>query len=483
MYNTRSRAKKSIDTSWNVEEVEETSKRKSYKTMYYDKLEKDNEFYQELIKNQLIDTDYVPPDDDDDENIFSLLFSNSNVEKDKKEILKEFKQDMKKMKVNKTKKRKMIQEYKKLLKEEEKSEEISEKVKLFSSNLPYDLKKTVYQKIKILDNTSIISSDYSKLKYWLNDFFRIPFNLFSTLPKIDNYSEYILEARDKFDRYIYNNINVKNEFLQLIGQWITNPNSKGLSIGLKGPPGCGKTSISLALSDILQKPIDFIPLGCVNDSSYFVGHNYTYEGSQCGRIVNTLIQKQCMNPIFYFDELDKIFSNNDKQQKISNILIHLTDFTQNHQFNDSYYNGIPFDLSQCIFIFSFNDENIIDPIIKNRLKIIEMDVLHKQDKIKIVKEYVIPKYIQNINLTETVIFPDDVLMYILNEYTEKEEGVRNFKKNIETILSKINVSKLIKDTNLPYFLSNIEFPLTITSSIVDILLKKINKEHINSMYL
>ena len=95
-------------------------------------------------------------------------------------------------------------------------------------------------------------------------------------------------------------------------------------------------------------------MGGATDSSYLDGHSYTYEGSVNGKIVDCLKQSKCMNPIFYFDELDKISTSN-KGEEIVNLLIHLTDSSQNTLFQDKYFSGIHFDISKSIFVFSFND--------------------------------------------------------------------------------------------------------------------------------
>ena len=91
---------------------------------------------------------------------------------------------------------------------------------------------------------------------------------------------------------------------------------------------------------------------------YFGGHSYTYEGSTWGKIVEILVKSKCMNPIIYFDELDKV-SDTPKGEEIIGILTHLTDTTQNSKFHDKYFSELDFDLSRCMFIFSYNDESKI----------------------------------------------------------------------------------------------------------------------------
>ena len=109
------------------------------------------------------------------------------------------------------------------------------------------------------------------------------------------------------------------------------------------------------ISKILNRPFAFLALGGATDSSFLEGHSYTYEGSTWGKIVDILLQSKTMNPVIYFDELDKI-SDTPKGEEITGILTHLTDTTQNSQFHDKYFSNIDFDLSKVLFIFSYNDE-------------------------------------------------------------------------------------------------------------------------------
>ena len=116
---------------------------------------------------------------------------------------------------------------------------------------------------------------------------------------------------------------------------------------------------------ILNRPFAFLALGGATDSSILEGHSYTYEGSTWGKIVDILVQCKSMNPVIYFDELDKI-SNTPKGEEIASILTHLTDTTQNNEFHDKYFSEIELDLSKCLFIFSYNDEEKVNPILKDR---------------------------------------------------------------------------------------------------------------------
>ena len=131
-----------------------------------------------------------------------------------------------------------------------------------------------------------------------------------------------------FNTNVYGHKNSKEQIIRIIAQWVSNPSLKGNCIGIHGSPGVGKTKlIKDGLCKALDLPFVFIPFGGVNDSSYLTGHSFTYEGAIHGKIADSLMKANCMNPIIYFDELDKI-SDSYRGLEIINTLIHLTDSTQ-----------------------------------------------------------------------------------------------------------------------------------------------------------
>jgi ATP-dependent Lon protease len=226
--------------------------------------------------------------------------------------------------------------------------------------------------------------------------------------------------------------------------------------------------IKEGLSKALNIPFVFIPLGGVNDSAYLTGHSFTYEGAIHGKIVDSLMKAGCMNPIIYFDELDKV-SNTSKGDEIINTLIHLTDQTQNNKFYDKYFYDIPLDLSKALIIFTYNNDHLINPILKDRMIRINTDDYTKTDKLNIAQNYLIPEIMKDFNISEDLIyFTKDIIEYVINK-TEKEKGVRNLRRSLETIISNLNLLMLTK-TNNNNFTSidfNIIFPVKINEKIVD----------------
>ena len=212
-------------------------------------------------------------------------------------------------------------------------------------------------------------------------------------------------AKNTLDKAVYGLNDAKMQIMQMMGQLITNPSSIGTAIAIQGPMGTGKTTlVKEGISKILNRPFAFIALGGATDSSFLEGHSYTYEGSTWGKIVQILVDSKCMNPVIYFDELDKI-SDTPKGEEIAGILTHLTDTSQNTQFHDKYFAEIDFDLSKCLFIFSYNDESKINPILRDRMYRIHTKGYDKKQKTIIANDYLLPTIREQVKFSpKTLLF-------------------------------------------------------------------------------
>ena len=355
------------------------------------------------------------------------------------------------------------------------------KIKLIEADIPVEYKAKALGKINTLEYMDPGSGEYYKIKTYVDNFMRIPFGIHKNLPITINDGEakteaFMANAKKILDDAVYGLEDAKMQILQLVGQWIANPNSLGNAIAIKGPPGTGKTTlIKEGVSKILGRPFAFLALGGATDSSFLEGHSYTYEGSTWGKIVDILLNSKCMNPVFYFDELDKI-SKTPKGKEITGILTHLTDTTQNDKYHDKYFADVEFNLNKAMFIFSYNDENQVDPILKDRMYRIKTDGYDKKDKCVISHKYLIPKIEKNINFEkEKIIIPDETISYICDNLTEGEKGVRNLKRCLEIIYSKLNLYRLMKEGSALFNkeeMLKVEFPFTVTRDVVDKLIKK-----------
>lgn len=363
---------------------------------------------------------------------------------------------------------------------------------LLESDIPVIFKSAAMKKINSLRHMEPGSGEYYKIKNWVDTFMRIPFGEYKTLPVsindgIDKCHEFMSESQKILNSAVYGLSDAKMQIMQMLGQLVTNPNSIGSAIAIHGPPGTGKTSlVKEGISKILNRPFAFIALGGATDSSFLEGHGYTYEGSIWGKIVQILIDSKCMNPVIYFDELDKI-SDTPKGEEIAGILTHLTDTTQNSQFHDKYFCDIDFDLSKCLFIFSYNDESKVNPILKDRMYRIQTKGYNQKQKNVIANDYLLPKIREQVVFkSEDIVITDQNIKHIIEHYCNKEDGVRNLKRCLEIIHTKLNLYRLMRpDSNLfeEEMSLKVAFPFTLTNDIIDKLIKK-NENSLNpSLYM
>ena len=352
---------------------------------------------------------------------------------------------------------------------------------LLDADIPVNYKASAYRKITSLRYMEPGGGEYYKMKNWVDTFMQIPFGKYRNLPitlddGVEKCHEFMHNAKKILDQAVYGLNDAKLQIMQMVGQWIVNPGAIGTAIAIKGPMGTGKTTlVKEGISKILGRDFAFIALGGATDSSFLEGHSYTYEGSSWGKIVDLLIKCKSMNPVIYFDELDKI-SDTPKGEEIVGILTHLTDTTQNSQFHDRYFSEIEFDLSRCLFIFSYNDESKVNRILLDRMYKIQTKGYDQAQKTTIANSYLMPKICEQVKFqTEDIIIEEKTMHYIIDNYTDKEDGVRTLKRCLEIIHTKLNLYRLMKpDTNIfeNEMSIKVEFPMTVTAEIVDKLIKK-----------
>jgi ATP-dependent Lon protease len=366
-------------------------------------------------------------------------------------------------------------------------------IKLLESPIPNEFKAIALKKVSMLENMEPGMGEYFKVKQWVDMFMGIPFGIHRELPVnlekdgVEKCHAFMNDAKNTLDESVYGLNDAKMQIMQMLGQLMTNPSSVGTAIAIKGPMGTGKTTlVKDGISRVLGRPFVFVPLGGATDSSYLEGHSYTYEGSTWGRIIDAIVKCKCMNPVFYFDELDKV-SDTPRGEEIIGILTHLTDTTQNSQFHDKYFADLDFDLSKALFIFSYNYEDKINPILRDRMYRIETKGYDAKDKITISRRYLIPHIIQNVKFEKDMItIPDESINEIISNHTDDEKGVRNLKRCLETIYTKINLYRLMpKEGNAFDDVSiQVKFPFNVTTDVVNKLLKRGDpNQSFMSMYL
>ena len=339
--------------------------------------------------------------------------------------------------------------------------------KIIKSNINLSTKRLIINKLEQFSQMNPESGEYFKLKYWLHNINQLPFDNYCHLPvsikdPVEKIKSFMTDTKKILDTFVYGHEEPKQHILRILAQWIANPSSNGHCIGIHGPMGIGKTSlIKDGLAKALNIPFGFIALGGASDSSFLEGHSYTYEGSSYGKIAEILIKTKCNNPIIFFDELDKV-SITKKGEDIIGILTHLTDMTQNTNFNDKYFSDIEINLSKCLFIFSYNDEKLLNPILKDRITTIKVNGYKNNEKIVIAKKYLLPNILKEFNIdSSSIIITDKIIEYII-ELVDNEEGVRNLKRGLESIISWINMYKFLPNPEIP-----ITRPFTITKKFVE----------------
>ena len=329
---------------------------------------------------------------------------------------------------------------------------------LSNSFLSMEEKLVVVKKLNQIESditNEVFSSSTSRMQYWISTFLQIPFGKYSsdiTSPSCAamTTTDRLLYARDILDKAAVGMQAAKQQILQQLAVYLTNPQgTKGCVMGFHGSPGVGKTNLVVnGLSKVFgtNRPAVFIGLGGFTDGTALCGHQETWEGATCGRIVQELIACKCMDPIFVFDELDKV-ADTPRGEEIINILMQMVDPVVNNKFQDKYFAGINIDLSRCFFVFTYNHEDKISPILLDRIYRVKIEDYTLKDKIVICRQHLIPQIVSKIGFANSdhVILSDAIIEFMLNEYCggSREGGVRSLQKCITSLYTALHVEYLM----------------------------------------
>lgn len=310
-------------------------------------------------------------------------------------------------------------------------------------NMPSDVKKCALEK---LEEMKASNNEYYKQLLYVKCLLNFPWPgkdddlYFEDIGKNNKKSvEFLDTIVNKLDEKVFGHTQTKDTIKELMGKWIKNPNSSGSAIGLVGPPGVGKTLIAKAIGDALDIPFVQITLGGQNDGDVLFGHGYSYSGAQPGMVIKQMIKAGSSRCIMFFDELDKASSKNNNNNEIFNILIHMTDPNTNKEFQDRFFQEINFPLNKVIFVFSYNNSELVDPILLDRITEIETKPYSIKDKINITKNFLINEVSATVGFNKNSIkMSDDDIKFLIEEYTN-EAGVRELKRKLEKIFLKMNI--------------------------------------------
>ncbi len=269
------------------------------------------------------------------------------------------------------------------------------------------------------------SAEYSVQVNYIENILDLPWDTYS----VDNFD--LHHAQDVLDSDHFGLEKVKERIIEYLAVLKLKGDLKSPIICLYGPPGVGKTSLGKSVAKSLGRSFVRMSLGGLKDESEVRGHRKTYIGAMPGRILQNLKKAKTSNPVFILDEIDKV--GNSFQGDPSSALLEVLDPEQNTTFYDNYIE-MDYDLSKVLFIATANSLQTIQPALRDRMEIIEINGYTIEEKIEISKRHLIPKSIEEHGLLKKHIsFTDDVIETIADSYT-RESGVRALEKQIAKVI-------------------------------------------------
>ncbi len=302
------------------------------------------------------------------------------------------------------------------------AESYEERVKALK--MPEEAREVVLKEVEKLTYLSPMSPDVNVSRTYLDTVLALPWGKY-TKDRKD-----LVKSQEILDRDHYGLKDVKDRILEFMAVRQLRADSKGSILCLVGPPGVGKTSIVRSIARAIKREFTSMRLGGVTDESEIRGHRKTYIGAMPGRVIAQMMRSKSMNPVFLFDEVDKIGS--DFRGDPASALLEVLDPEQNFEFHDRYLE-VPFDLSQVMFITTANTTTTIPRPLLDRMEVIRIPGYTEDEKLEIAARYLVKKQREEAGLkAANLAIPRPILTSIIRSYT-RESGVRELERQIGKI--------------------------------------------------
>lgn len=343
--------------------------------------------------------------------------------------------------------------------------------RILSSSHPDSVKAILYRKYKrCYDNTSSngTSDELFKVVDQIDNILDLPTKVKQeTSSSIDSKLSRLWKA---LGDNIYGLQHLKEKVMETMCAKLLDPENRGKILTFVGPPGVGKTAVSTSIAESLGMPFDQISFGSIKDSTVLTGHSSTYIGAIPGLFTKILLKSKRLDTVVLLDEIDKI-PDTPEGRSISSVLLHILDKTQNHRFRDMYMPEIALDLSKMIFLSAANKVTDIDPVLLDRMDIIEIVGYSVQEKVDISRNFLFPRIRKELGFSELELtITDAEFKYLIEEKTTMDPGIRDVERKIYKLCERLSLLKHARGITFSYKLKNIKFPYKIDTDTIKKLL-------------